>query len=159
MTTIDNPTPPAPEPVDDVTVDPPEPEAKPDDKPGREAARYRRQLRDAEAERDRLAAALADRQHQDVTDIAADHLLDPADFLLVHTDLSDFLDDDGNVDEAKVAEAVEQMRETRPHWFKPTERPGAPASKPREALRGGSDPTGTSTPTSWGDLLRGGSAA
>ena len=72
--------------------------------PGREAARYRRQLRDVEAERDTLTDQLAAARRTLV-----EHGLGnvPAGaFWTLNPDPAALLDDDGNVDPAKVAEAA-----------------------------------------------------
>nr|NLI50738.1 hypothetical protein [Propionibacterium sp.] len=79
------------------------------DKAGREAARYRRQLRDAEAERDALRAERDALRRAAVAAVikaerrqATPALLDAA-----GVDFASLLDDQGGVDPAKVLAAVE----------------------------------------------------
>jgi hypothetical protein len=75
-----------------------------DDKPGREAARYRRQLREVETERDTLAGQLDTARRA----IVEHHLgnLKPAAFWQMHPEVADLVDDAGAVDPEKVAEAA-----------------------------------------------------
>lgn len=87
-----------------------------------DAAGYRRRLRDVEAERDALAVerdALAERvtarQRADVEALAARRLVDGSD-LWTAADLPDLLDEAGELDEEKVAAAVEALAATKPHY-------------------------------------------
>lgn len=76
---------------------------------GREAAKYRRQLREAETERDTLRGRLETMQRTEVERIArTEHnLTKPAAIWSAGTDLADLLADDGKVDPVKVKEATE----------------------------------------------------
>ena len=56
--------------------------AEPEPKPDREAAKYRRQLRDTEAERDTLAGKVEAMQRREVERQVAEHLSNPEDFWL-----------------------------------------------------------------------------
>ncbi|WP_133054976.1 hypothetical protein [Mycolicibacter nonchromogenicus] len=85
--------------------------------PNKEAAAYRRRLRDTEAERDQLASRLADAQRAIVTSTVAQRLQDPADFWST-TELADVLGDDGGVDAEKVSAAIKAVLDSRPHWAK-----------------------------------------
>jgi hypothetical protein len=88
-----------------------------DDRGGnREAAKYRRQLRDAEAARDALSERLSTMQRREAERLAADHLADGADMWRDGLDLAALLDDDGNLDPAKVADAAQAARKAHPHW-------------------------------------------
>ena len=78
--------------------------------PNREAAKYRRRLRDAERERDELRGRLDVYLARDVEQVAAGFLDSPA---LLWADgkasAGDFLDDKGVVDRAKVKAAAEAI--------------------------------------------------
>ncbi len=91
-----------------------------DANPGREAAKYRRQLRDAEATRDTLAARVQKYQTAEAERVAAGpgRLLDPTDLWRV-TELADVVDDDGEVDAEKVSDAVDKLIERKPHYAAP----------------------------------------
>ncbi len=83
----------------------------------REAARYRRSLRDAEAERDSLRGRLDVLQRAAVERVAtADGLAVPGDLWLAGVDLAELLDDGGNVDHGRVRESVAKILDDRPHW-------------------------------------------
>lgn len=80
--------------------------------PNREAAKYRRRLRDAEKERDELRQRLDVYLARDVETVAAGFLDAPA---LLWADgqatAADFLDEKGSVDRAKVRAAAEAILE------------------------------------------------
>lgn len=84
-----------------------EPAEATDERPSRREARYRRQLRAAEAERDQLAERLDAMRRAEVERIAADVLAKPAGLWAAGTGLGDLLDADGNVDAAAVRAAAE----------------------------------------------------
>lgn len=117
-----------------------------------EAAAYRRRLRDTEgerdtlaAERDQLRARLDDRQRADVETLAGQRLRDGSD-LWTATTLTDLLDEEGEVDPALVAQAVDQLAAAKPHYAKPG--PGA-------SFDLGARPVAP-TEHSFADVLRGG---
>lgn len=83
---------------------------------GREAAKYRRQLRETEAERDTLSSRVEAMQRREVERLAAPGLAAPADLWLTGTTLADMLDDDGNVDPAKVGDTIQRIIGDRPSW-------------------------------------------
>lgn len=72
----------------------------------REAAKYRRQLRDAEAQRDQLAARLQTMQRTEVERLVADQLAKPAALWAAGVQLADLVNEAGDIDPAKVAIAV-----------------------------------------------------
>ncbi len=78
----------------------------------REAARYRRRLRSAEAERDALKATVESLQRAEVDRLATDTGLRPAALWASGPELADLLSDDGTVDQVKVAAAISAARET-----------------------------------------------
>ena len=82
------------------------------DGPGREAAKYRRRLRDAEAERDALKATVESLQRAEVDRLATGADLRPAALWASGPELADLLADDGTVDQVKVAAAISAARET-----------------------------------------------
>lgn len=124
-----------------------------DTKAGREAARYRRQLRETETVRDALAARLATLQTAEVERLATgpDGLAMGAD-LWPATALADLLDDGGNVDASKVAAAVAARLVTHPHYaYRLTVREQwALAGSADAGVRGN-----PATAPSWAGVLRG----
>ncbi len=80
----------------------------------REAARYRRSLREAETERDGLRGRVEAMQKAEVERLVAGDLAMPTDLWLTGASLPDLLDDDGDVDPAKVADAVTAVLTERP---------------------------------------------
>jgi len=82
----------------------------------REAARYRRSLREAETERDGLRGRVETMQRAEVQRLVADQIAVPADVWLAGASLPDLLDDDGNVDQAKVTDTVKAVLTDRPGW-------------------------------------------
>lgn len=82
------------------------------DGPGREAAKYRRRLRDAEAERDQLAEQIVAWQRAEVERQATAGGLKPAALWASGTELAGLLGDDGTVDESKVSAAISGARES-----------------------------------------------
>ncbi len=81
------------------------------DGPGREAAKYRRRLREAETERDRLAEQVVSLQRAEVERLAMAGDLRPAALWASGAELAGLLGDDGTVDAAKVTAAIEAARE------------------------------------------------
>lgn len=81
------------------------------DGPGREAARYRRRLRDAEAERDTLKATVESLQRAEVDRLATDAGLRPAALWANGAEVGELLGDDGTVDAARVSAAISAARE------------------------------------------------
>ncbi|MBA2558801.1 MAG: hypothetical protein H0V07_02765 [Propionibacteriales bacterium] len=96
------------------------PETEAPEGPGREAAKYRRQLRDAEASLASLSTRVETMQRREVERLAASELETPADLWLADTSLPDLLDDDGEIDEAKVTQAIEFVLADRPGWKRTT---------------------------------------
>lgn len=82
-----------------------------DGKPGREAARYRRQLREAETERDGLRTQLDALRRAEVDRLVTDAKVRPAAVWAAGTELASLLAEDGTVDAAKVTAAVAATRE------------------------------------------------
>ena len=140
---VDAPTTP---PTDEGT--PPGPEAADghDDGPGREAAKYRLRLREAEAERDALAGRLEAAQRREAERLAGE-LSQPGDlWLLGNVTLTDLLTDDGEVDPAKVQAATAAVLDARPGLRRPKFPPVLQGRNPNPPVPAG---------PSWGDLLGG----
>jgi hypothetical protein len=104
--------------IDDGTPGSPTGEA-PEDHSGsrlhREAAKYRTQLRDTEAERDTLQARVEAMQLHQVEHYAGQHLSDPTDLLaLSGLELAELLTEDGFADPDKIRVAAAGVVATRP---------------------------------------------
>src|SRR5690242_16579084 len=136
-------SPPAPEQV--YQVDTPDREPVPSDAPAttedKEAARYRRRLRETEKERDTLLSRVESLQRGEVERLAASKLADPADVWRDGASLGDLLGDDGNIDPAAVDGLLAGLIETHSHWAIPQRerapvgrlRSGASAQQPPKA--------------------------
>ena len=89
-------------------------------------ARYRTQLRAAEAERDQLRERLEQRDRADVEHLVANRLIDPQDLWAGGVTLADVMDpDSGDISPQLVDEAVTRVTKEHPHW---RFNPAAPAS-------------------------------
>ncbi len=110
----------------------------------REAARYRRSLRESETERDGLRGRVEAMQRAEVERVAAKDLATPTDLWMTGAVLGDLLDDDGNVDQAKVTDAVKAVLTDRPGW----RRQSAPS------FDGGVRATAPDLGPTWHDALR-----
>lgn len=80
------------------------------DGPGREAARYRRRLREAETERNQLAERVEALQRAEVERLAGVDGLRPAALWASGAELAELLGDDGTVDATKVSGAIGAAR-------------------------------------------------
>ncbi len=147
------PSPPAaaPEPPEDdqrTGGDDPGTDATDDSTPNAEAARYRRRLREVEAERDALADKVESLQRAQALAQAAGVLSQPADLFEVgRVDLAALLNADGDLDAGAVAAALDALIEARPGLAIPRE----PSYKNPHA--GPRDPIGGGRPAAWGDVL------
>lgn len=97
--------------TDTTTTDTTVPEPAEENRADREAAKYRRQLRDTEKERDTLASRLEALQRAEAERIAASKIDKGASLWASGVSLPDLLDADGNVDQDKVTAAAETARE------------------------------------------------
>lgn len=128
---------------------PPEGEHPADqDGPGREAARYRRQLRDAESERDGLRGKVAALQRSEVQRIAAETLAVPSSLWASGIELSSLLGEDGSVDPGLVAAAAANAASTM--GLAPRTRNPAP-----DLGQGQRSQAPAQQETSWADFLAG----
>jgi hypothetical protein len=110
-----------------------------------EAARYRRQLRDTQGERDALAGRVERLQHAEVSRIVSDRLAVPGDVFAFGLSLGDVLDDDGDVEPGLVETAVFGLLASRPGLAK--------AAEPAPVSLGQGNRQSASVP-SWADVLR-----
>lgn len=116
---------------------------------GSEAAKWRVRLRAVEGERDALAARVARLQTSEVARLASARMAD-ADDLQVHgVQVVDLLDDEGEVDEAKVEAAVEDLLTKRP-------RLAADYEPPTDGLDGGARRSVRTGGASWHSVVSGG---
>ncbi len=89
----------------------------------REASSYRRKLRAAESERDQLAERLTAARMREIERAASQPaegfrpLQDARDLWRTDLTVADLLDDDGDVDAAKVRAAVAKLADEHPHWI------------------------------------------
>jgi hypothetical protein len=81
--------------------------------------RYREQLREAEADRDRLHGLVESMQRAEIGRLVATRLADPADLFHGGAELADLLDDAGGIDPARVDRAVNEVLAQHPHWASP----------------------------------------
>ena len=89
----------------------------------KEAAGYRRRLRVAEQERDKLAARLVQADRAEVErQVTGDGGLRNADDFWLAVDLDDLRDEDGRLDTEKVKAARDRVLADRPHWRQPAPR-------------------------------------
>lgn len=116
----------------------------------REAAKYRRKLRDAEAERDTLRTRLETLQRTEAERLAGEHLADGSDLWRDGAELAGMLDDDGNVSAEKVTAAATQLSTDRPHWRKPVH-----AAAPASDVTGNQPIDSHGSTRSWADVLGG----
>ena len=116
--------------------------------PAREAAKYRRRLRETETERDGLAERLAGYQRREAERIAGDTLSRGDDLWIATDDVSAVLDDTGAVDPDKVTAAVQAVLDGRPQLGRThgRVRPNRQQGQPSSPQPGGS----------WSELLKGG---
>ncbi|WP_178360553.1 hypothetical protein [Mycolicibacterium hippocampi] len=140
------------DPVADPDSDEAETDSRSEDsdapKADREAAKYRRQLRDTEAERDRLLTQVEGYHRAEVERLASSRLIDGSDVWAGGVALDSLLNDAGQVDPARVAQAVRDLAQTRPHWCRSA---AAPASMVTSA--GKPDTSGDQPATTWSDAF------
>lgn len=82
----------------------------------REAAKYRRRLRETESDRDRLASVVEGYQRREVEAAAGGLLAAGSDLWAAGVQLPDLLGDDGQVDAGKVEAAAQAAIAAHPHW-------------------------------------------
>lgn len=123
-------------------------------KPGREAAKYRRQAREAQTERDKaieeLGLTRARLDHMQTLEAqrhAAELLADPADLWRDGLTLDQLLDSDGNLDPNKVTTAARTAIQAHPHWRRKTR----PATL--DGQRSGATNQHTGIKVGWRDAL------
>lgn len=115
---------------------------------GREAARYRRRLREVETERDALSQRVEAMQRAEAERLAAGQIAKGSALWAAGTTLADLLDDEGNLDPEKVHQAAQSAADE----LGLSQPSGTPAPDPSQGSKG-SD--GAWEPASWADALRG----
>lgn len=123
-----------------------EPEVDEGKSRGSEAAKWRTRLRSTEAERDTLAQRVARLQTSEVHRLASARMADPDDLTVHGVQVVDLLDDDGEVDEAKVEAAVDALLTKRP-------RLAADYEPDAEGLDGGARASTRRSGASWSGVL------
>ena len=113
-----------------------------------EAAKYRRRLREAEAERDQLAEQIQALRRAEVQRQVADRLDDPSDLWRAGVELDELLDQDGGIEQGKVDEAAAAVTAEHPGWAKRPEVSGVDEDQGKTS----EGPIGAS----WTGLLRSG---
>ena len=83
-----------------------------------EAKKYRRRLREVEAERDQLQEQVQTLRRSEVERQVSGELEDPSDLWRAGTELEHLLDEDGAVDQGKVAETARAVTAEHPGWRK-----------------------------------------
>jgi hypothetical protein len=101
-------------------------ERTPDDN---EAAKYRRKLRDAESKLAAQDERLQAMQRNEAQRLAAVKLADPQDLWRDGAQLTDVIDDAGQVDPAKLDGLIGTVLEAHKHWARTTSPAAAPASE------------------------------
>jgi hypothetical protein len=114
--------------------------------PNRREASYRIKAREAEAAVSVLEERVARMQRDEVERMAA-RLHDPADLWGFGVELLELLDEDGEVDPERVAEAVAVLADSKPYLLRP--------KRGSNFGQGRRTPVDTSDGTSWGMVLRG----
>jgi hypothetical protein len=119
-----------------------------------EAAKYRRQLRDTEAERDALTAKVEAYQRAEVERLAGE-LAMPGDlFTLGGMTVSDLLDENGEVDPETVAAKVAELLESRPGLSANARIPAGPIYRNFGQGATTNNGGGSGASHSWHDALR-----
>jgi hypothetical protein len=121
-----------------------------DDRDGKVANRreatYRIRAREAEATTTALMERVTRMQRAEVERLASP-LHDPGDLWTSGVELVELLDEDGEVDPQRVAEAVAALADSKPYMLKPPRR--------ADFGQGRRTPVDDGSGTSWGEVLRG----
>jgi hypothetical protein len=113
---------------------------------GKEAARYRRQLRATEAERDQLRGRVGAFQRAEVERLAAGRLARPADLWDAGATPADFVDaESGEINPERVGAHLDQLLAARPHW----------AARKVPSFDGGARVSAVAGASDWSSVLRG----
>jgi len=95
--------------------DPQEPENDPQGHGNAEAAKWRRQLRETETERDQLRSRVDQHDRADVERLVAERLADPSDFW--HgTTVDELRDEAGAIDVGKAEAELTKLLRAKPHY-------------------------------------------
>lgn len=117
-------------------------DTKPDE--GREAAKYRRRLRETEKERDALLETVAALRRAAIdTEVAGKHRIPTEGFWATGITVDQLLDDDGNIDTEKIATAARDA----------TDRLGVRRPLRNHVPNEGASPASRSTRDNWTDAF------
>ena len=122
-------------------------EAAPPESGNREAARYRRALRETETQRDALTERVATYQRRDAERVAGEYLAVPDDLWRFGGSIEHYLDENGEVDADRVAGAVAAVLDERPGLGK--------GAGPRRVDLGQGKREDAASGVTWSGLLRG----
>jgi hypothetical protein len=117
-----------------------------DERPATREARYRREAREAQAQVAELTERVTRMQRAEVERMAA-RLHNPSDFWTAGVDLAELLNEDGEVNPERVAEAVAALADSKPYLMKPPRR--------SNFGQGNRTPVDLDSGTTWGSVLRG----
>jgi len=92
-----------------------EPEPQNEPHGNSEAAKWRRQLRETETERDALRGRLDQRDRQDIERLATQQLVNPSDLWMVSS-IDKMRAEDGTIDMARAEAELQRVVTERPHW-------------------------------------------
>jgi hypothetical protein len=115
----------------------------------RREATYRVRAREAEAFASALTERVTRMQRAEVERQAAVRLHDPADLWVSGVELVELLDEDGEVDQQRVTEAVAALADSKPYMVKPSRRSSTGFGQGRRT------PVDNGSGTDWGQVLRG----
>jgi hypothetical protein len=118
-----------------------------DGRANRREATYRIRAREAEATAISLMERVTKMQRAEVERQAAARLHDPSDLWTAGVELIELLDEDGEVDQQRVDEAVAALADSKPYMVKPPR--GANFGQGRRTL------VDSDSGPSWGQVLRG----
>lgn len=147
-TPVDNTVDESDESPEGVSMNSDTPDDQSEERSNKEAAKYRRRAKAAEAERDRLAERVTVLQRAEVERLAAAKLADGQDVWRDGAELAGLLDDNGDVDTSKVDRLIASLVDAHRHWRKL-----GPAAPPASTVTSDGKITGDTRP-SFADAFR-----
>lgn len=118
-----------------------------DEHPSRREAKYRREARAAQEERDQLQKRLDNVLRSKAAELAGQVLEDGSDLWPAGVRLSDLIGEDGELDSSLVRAAAEQVLRDHRHWGR--------SRRTASGLKSGaSNPSSEAPTTSWASVLR-----
>jgi hypothetical protein len=119
-----------------------------------EARNARDRAKAAEGEVERLNTILNEMRRAEIGRLAEQELRDQRDLFDRHSDISEFIDDDGNINTEAVITAAKSIIEDRPHFGRDKTPIAPPSQRPVEALRSGAVPEPQVEPSTWASALK-----